>query len=227
MRIFKYLPCLLILLLLPSLAFGQTNLKGSVVDKKTKEPLAGAVIVVSGKKVATTDTAGAFAFSQNNPVKSITVVLLGYIRQTVPVEANATTINVEMESQSNSKDVLVQGTANPAAQARPDAAIAVLTPVDLTRSTGLSLQDAVNLIPGVNMEARTPFGGQRFTIRGVGGNTGTSISSDFSPTGYKVYLDGVPITAASRPSAARQSPRRPAHRSLRWFASWNCSMRPT
>jgi iron complex outermembrane recepter protein len=197
MRIPKYFPYLFLLFLLPSVTFSQTNLKGSIVDKQTKQPVEGASVIVQGKRVTTSDSTGSFTLSTKSSISSFMVVRLGYTKQTVEIPANAVTIAVELETQSSSKEVLVQGASNPAAQARPDAAISVLTPYDLTRSTGLSLQDAVNLIPGVNMEARTPFGGQRFTIRGVGGNTGTSISSDFSPTGYKVYLDGVPITDAT------------------------------
>ena len=197
MRISKYLACFLVLCFLPSLLLAQTRLQGSIVDKRTKEPVAGAVVVVSGKRVATSDTTGAFAFSLDHSVNSVTVVRLGYVRQTVAISPGTTSISVELEPESASKSVVVEDNAIRAAEARPSAAISVLTPYELQRSTGLSLQDAVNLIPGVNLEARTPFGGQRFTIRGVGGNTGTGIASDFSPTGYKVYLDGVPITDAT------------------------------
>ena len=197
MRSLKYFTFLFILFLLPSIAFSQMNVKGLVIDKQTKEPVEGASVIVQGKRVTITDSVGSFTFSTQNSISSFTVVRLGYTKQTVEIPANAATIAVELEQQSPSKEVLVQGATNPAAQARPDAAISVLTPLELTRSSGLSLQDAVNLIPGVNLEARTPFGGQKFTIRGIGGNTGTGISSDFSPTGYKVYLDGVPITDAT------------------------------
>jgi iron complex outermembrane recepter protein len=197
MRIDKFFPYFFIVFLLPSLAYSQTHLKGWIVEKQSRAAIERAVVLVDGKHVATSDSTGTFEFSLNRSVKSITVMRLGYVRTTIQIPANTDTITVEMESQSKAEEILVQGAANSADQARPDAAISVLTPYDLTRSTGLSLQDAVNLIPGVNMEARTPFGGQKFTIRGVGGNTGTGISSDFSPTGYKVYLDGVPITDAT------------------------------
>jgi outer membrane receptor for ferrienterochelin and colicin len=42
----------------------------------------------------------------------------------------------------------------------------VLTADDLDRGTGLTLQDAINTLPGVFMQTRTPFGGARITIRG-------------------------------------------------------------
>ncbi len=184
-------------LLIPSITVAQVHYSGSIVDKQSREPVGGANVLVSGKRVAISDSTGTFAFTSTNAVRLISIVRLGYANASIEIPADANTVTVELEQQSPSKEVLVQGATNPAAQARPDAAISVLTPLELTRSSGLSLQDAVNLIPGVNLEARTPFGGQKFTIRGIGGNTGTGISSDFSPTGYKVYLDGVPITDAT------------------------------
>ncbi|HZV67938.1 MAG TPA: TonB-dependent receptor [Saprospiraceae bacterium] len=77
--------------------------------------------------------------------------------------------------------------------------IAKLTPVELKRGTGLYLDDAVNAnIPGVFMERRTVAAGQQFNIRGYGnGIRGTNgVNSNFDGQGYKVYLNGIPITDA-------------------------------
>ena len=69
-------------------------------------------------------------------------------------------------------------------------AVGVLTRKDLQRNEGLFLDDTLNLIPGVRFESRTVSGGQRITIRGFGNNT------NFNGTGYKAYLNGIPLTDA-------------------------------
>src|SRR5262249_2277088 len=68
--------------------------------------------------------------------------------------------------------------------------IGVVTREDMKRTDGLLLQDSLNLIPGVRMESRSFSGGQRITIRGYGNAT------NFNGTGYKAYLNGIPITDA-------------------------------
>jgi iron complex outermembrane receptor protein len=67
---------------------------------------------------------------------------------------------------------------------------------DLLRFDGVGLLDAINTIPGVFMQTRTPFGGARITLRGyypsTSGNTPNS-----NGLGYQVFLNGIPITDAT------------------------------
>lgn len=79
------------------------------------------------------------------------------------------------------------------------ASITKLSNVELKRGNGLFLDDAINAnAPGVFMQRRTLSAGQQFNIRGYGnGVRGTNgISSNFDGQGYKVYLNGIPITDA-------------------------------
>jgi iron complex outermembrane receptor protein len=69
--------------------------------------------------------------------------------------------------------------------------VGVLTPRDFSRNSGLSLENSLNLIPGVTMESRSSFGGQRIAIRGYGNNT------NFNGQGTQVYLNNIPITDAT------------------------------
>jgi iron complex outermembrane receptor protein len=78
-------------------------------------------------------------------------------------------------------------------------AITKLSSVELKRGTGLYLDDAINQnVPGVFMQRRSVSGGQQFNIRGYGNGTrGTNgVSSNFDGQGYKVYLNGIPVTDA-------------------------------
>lgn len=77
--------------------------------------------------------------------------------------------------------------------------ITKLNEVELKRGNGLYLDDAINAnIPGVFMERRTESAGQQFNIRGYGnGVRGTNgVNSNFDGQGYKVYLNGIPVTDA-------------------------------
>lgn len=69
-------------------------------------------------------------------------------------------------------------------------AITSLTRAELTRRTGLFLDEILNQTPGVRMERRTMSGGQRITIRGYGNR------SNFDGSGYKAYLNDIPVTDA-------------------------------
>lgn len=69
--------------------------------------------------------------------------------------------------------------------------VGVLTAGDFHRNNGLSLENSLNLLPGVNMESRSSFGGQRIIIRGYGNNT------NFNGQGVQVLLNNVPITDAT------------------------------
>jgi iron complex outermembrane receptor protein len=74
-----------------------------------------------------------------------------------------------------------------------------LSTQELKRGNGLFLDDAINSnVPGVFMQRRTLSAGQQFNIRGYGnGVRGTNgISNNFDGQGYKVYLNGIPITDA-------------------------------
>lgn len=69
--------------------------------------------------------------------------------------------------------------------------VGVLTAEDFHRNTGLSLENSLNLMPGVSMGARTSFGGQRIIIRGYGNNT------NFNGQGVQVLLNNMPVTDAT------------------------------
>ncbi len=95
-------------------------------------------------------------------------------------------------------EIIANGAGNKSSLDQP-ASIAKLNAVELKRGNGLYLDDAINAnIPGVYMERRTVSAGQQFNIRGYGnGIRGTNgVNSNFDGQGYKVYLNGIPITDA-------------------------------
>jgi iron complex outermembrane receptor protein len=84
-------------------------------------------------------------------------------------------------------EVQVQGFANKRPLSEVAAAISLLQPGDFQRFSPSSLVSAVNTLPGVRMEERSP-GSYRFSIRG------SLLRSPFGIRNVKVYWQGIPFT---------------------------------
>jgi iron complex outermembrane receptor protein len=181
-------------------AFAQQMLRGKVIDGATDKPLAGASVAFAGSGGTTTDQDGNFSIECIRG-KRITISYVGYESHSLSIkncdaELNITLVpvgrmlqNVEISATSNINKALIY----------QPAAITKLTSLELNRGTGLFLDDAINTnVPGVMMNRRSVSGGQQFNIRGYGNGTrGTrGISSNFDGQGYKVYLNGIPVTDA-------------------------------
>ena len=190
----------ILLVILANGAFAQNMLKGKVFNAADKSPLYGASISLSGKAAASTQKDGSFSIRCDKP-GTITVSFIGFetFRQAIkncneeisisllPADKNLDEVEITATSNEN-KSILYQPLS-----------ITKLTPVELKRGTGLFLDDAVNgNVPGVTMNRRAVSSGQQFNIRGYGnGARGTrGISSNFDGQGYKVYLNGIPVTDA-------------------------------
>ena len=191
---------ILLLSILSITSFAQKTLKGKIVDAATGNVLSGATVTYAGKGGTTSDKEGSFAVDCSKTT-FILVSHVGYESKRITIKncddhltislmpANETLGEVEVSATSSqNKSILYQ-----------PASITKLTPVELKRSTGLFLDDAINgNVPGVIMQRRAVSSGQQFNIRGYGnGSRGTrGVSSNFDGQGYKVYLNGIPVTDA-------------------------------
>ncbi len=84
-------------------------------------------------------------------------------------------------------EVIVQAYASDRPQQEVPAAIGVIKEAELNRFSPVSILPAVNMIPGVRMEERSP-GSYRFAIRG------SSLRSPFGVRNVKFYWNGLPLT---------------------------------
>jgi iron complex outermembrane recepter protein len=178
----------------------QKKIRGRVFDSSNNNPLAGATISFAGKGGTTTDKDGMFTVDCDK-TNRITVSFVGYEtwQQVIKncdeelrialVPSGRLLDEVEITAISNqNKSLLYQPSS-----------ITKLSTKELKRGTGLFLDDAINgNVPGVTMNRRAVSSGQQFNIRGYGnGSRGTrGISSNFDGQGYKVYLNGIPVTDA-------------------------------
>jgi iron complex outermembrane receptor protein len=181
-------------------SYSQEKLRGLIFDETTKTPLAGATIVSPGIEGITTDKDGMFTIDCGKATK-LSVSFVGYQAvQLIIKDCNEELkIGLEPVAQNlNEVEITATSNRNKSILYQPQS-ISKLTTTELKRNTGLFLDDAINQnVPGVIMERRGVSSGQSFNIRGYGNGTGgsTRMSSNFDGQGYKVYLNGIPITDA-------------------------------
>lgn len=196
----KHIYCTILTILLTiSGVSAQKLLRGRVTDASSGKPLAGANIAF-GKQGVITDSEGYFSVDCSKAY-AVTVSFVGYATQNKPIRNCDAELTVALDAVGlDLAGVEITATSNPnRALLYQPAAISRLTPVELKRGTGLFLDDAIQTnVPGVTMNRRTVSGGQQFNIRGYGnGSRGTrGVSSNFDGQGYKVYINGIPLTDA-------------------------------
>lgn len=181
-------------------AIAQKTLKGAVVDAATGKVLSGASIVYNSKTGTTSDKNGSFIIDcSKTPV--IVVSHVGYESKKVTVTDCNQELTVSLTALPGTLgevEVTATSTQNKSILYQPSS-IAKLSTTELKRADGLFLDDAINTnIPGVTMNRRAVSSGQQINIRGYGNGTrGTrGVSSNFDGQGYKVYLNGIPVTDA-------------------------------
>lgn len=173
--------------------------KYRVTDLQSSKAIDNATVKFSAKGGTTTDNEGYFMIDCSK-VKEITVSHIGYQSKNVIIACDGGSgIELQpLENMLNNVEITATSNENKSLLYQPTS-ITKLSPVELKRSTGLFLDDAINgNVPGVTMNRRAVSSGQQFNIRGYGnGSRGTrGISSNFDGQGYKVYLNGIPITDA-------------------------------
>jgi iron complex outermembrane receptor protein len=188
-----------ILSLLSITSFAQKTVKGKVVDAANNSPLLGANISFNGG-TASTDKDGMFTVDCSKATV-ITVSFIGYETVKYSIKNCNDNINIALVSTSSNLDeVEITATSNQNKNLLyQPSSITKLSTAELKRSTGLFLDDAINTnVPGVSMNRRAVSSGQQINIRGYGnGARGTrGVSSNFDGQGYKVYLNGIPVTDA-------------------------------
>ena len=179
------------LLTLPIAARAQTTVSGTVVDKQSGAPVAGALVRVPTASVATTTSdSGTFSLTSARAITSLTVSRVGYVTITVDVPDSGGTMRIALVPSS----VELPGVRVIAQTPAPSTA--QVTRGDIDRFSGIDLPAVVNTVPGVFMQSRTPFGGAHITIRGYYPSTSGN-SPNSNGQGYQVFLNHIPITDAS------------------------------
>jgi iron complex outermembrane recepter protein len=178
-------------------ASAQFTAHGVVVDAQSKEPVPDATININGTGiVATSGEKGTFEISSTADFGKITVTRAGYHALEVQVADKSASLTVSLiPSGYTLKGVEVSGSALSHEQLSRAQSVGVISQGDLQRGSGLLLGQSLNTVPGVNMQTRTPWGGQRITLRGYYPNVGNS--ANFNGLGYQLFLNDIPVSDAS------------------------------
>ena len=176
---------------LTSDAAAQYEVRGTIVDQQTGDPIPGANVLIVGTGTnATTDDNGNFFISSATDFDKISIVRIGYVKRDVAVTDKSKALHIELVPSSvQMTGIQVLGSA----QLDRAQSIGELTPRDLGRANGISLENSINTIPGIFMQSRTPWGGQRISIRGYYPN----FSQNSNGYGYQLFLNNIPITDAT------------------------------
>jgi len=184
------------------ITYAQTGqLKGKVVDAIEKTPLIGANVNINNSKVIVTDNNGEFSLACSDSVQ-LNITFIGYkqVQQKFKCTTGSNTLEIAMFPSAKELGIVeVTATSNPnKSQLEQPSSIVKMEKMELNRSTGLYLDDAINTnVSGVTMQRRTQSGGQQINIRGYGSGMGfRGVSNNFDGQGIKMYLNGIPITDA-------------------------------
>lgn len=175
------------------------TIRGRVLDAATNHPLTGATIFYAGEKTETAAN-GSFSLACGRS-NQFTVSYTGYTSTEVLIQNCKDEILVLLAPTAGALErveITATSNQNKSLLYQP-ASITKMGTTELKRGTGLFLDDAINAnVPGVSMQRRTVSAGQQFNIRGYGnGVRGTNgPQSNFDGQGYKVYLNGIPVTDA-------------------------------
>ncbi len=197
----------ILLLMFGNAAMAQRGIiKGRITDHKSKEPLTGATVVVTGTSNATaTDLNGAYQFYVNSGTLNLTVRYLGYQDTTLTVKLNSDelkVLNIAMSGrQRNLNDVIITGYTQGQAKAlnqqkNADNIKNIIAADQIGRFPDPNAAEALQRVPGVNIE-RDQGEGRYVSIRGLAPQfTNMSINGEQIPSPEAdvrfVALDAIP-----------------------------------
>jgi iron complex outermembrane recepter protein len=168
----------------------QTELKGTVIDLYSGNPIAGVHIQIfpSGEGAAS-DTEGNFEILSATVIDSVRFTHVAYNEYAYKDAWKENIIIKLIPKIFHVNEIVVEGFNWKRSLIRSPASIAIIDQPALHRYNQISLVPAVNTIPGVRMEERSP-GSYRFSIRG------SLLRSPFGVRNIKVYWNEVPLTDA-------------------------------
>ncbi|MCY7351575.1 MAG: TonB-dependent receptor [Cytophagaceae bacterium] len=171
-----------------SVAAAQTRFSGKILDAQTQKPISGVTVSVGAQPRTATNTDGTFALTADSVQVTVQLSAIGYQSRQVQLSADTTSNRIflqPVEYQLN--EVIVRAYETNRRLAEVPAAVATLSRRDLDRFAGVSLVPALNTLPGVRMEERSP-GSYRLSIRG------STLRSPFGVRNVKVYWNDLPFT---------------------------------
>jgi len=206
----KYFYLILFILISSFQLKAQYLIKGKVLDQDDNKPINNIQLFIGGKKITEVDKKGNFEFKSDSEQVS---VIFKYIKNSIAGSDSILVPGFILVLKDNQKnlfhnkynlvylvqenwcqipvlnEVTVTGYNNNRPISEIPASIATVSNSDLKRFSNTSILPAINTIPGVRMEERSP-GSFRLAIRG------SSLRSPFGVRNVKIYWNGIPLTDA-------------------------------
>jgi iron complex outermembrane receptor protein len=161
--------------------------RGPVLDATTQQALPGVTVSAGPGQGTRTDARGFFVVPDSLPGVRLSAV--GYAPLTYELRPNETAPIFLQPAETDLETVVVRAYETNRSTLEVPAAVASLGPRELGRFAPLSLVPALNTLPGVRMEERSP-GSYRLSLRG------STLRSPFGVRNVKVYFNDIPFTDA-------------------------------
>ncbi|WP_372933900.1 SusC/RagA family TonB-linked outer membrane protein, partial [Mariniphaga sediminis] len=187
----KILSFLIMLMALTVQVLAQVNIKGTVTDASTNEPLIGATIIEKGTTNGTiTDFDGKFSFNTQSEKPTIVVSFIGYLSQEI-IYAGQSEFNIVMKADiTGLEEVMVVGYGT-IKKSHSTGAIAQIKGNDVVSIQAARVDDALaGKLSGVMIQNQSgePGADPKIQIRAA-----SSISGDSNPL---IVVDGFPISGS-------------------------------
>nr|WP_198160798.1 TonB-dependent receptor [Pedobacter panaciterrae] len=165
--------------------------KGHIYDSQTRQPLAGVILTTNtAQQVGKSDIKGYFEISGDQPDGQVRAFLPGYKSQIIKINPNQNDLNVQLEADGVSlNEVRIAGYSENKTSKETAGGISLITSRDINRGSAVSLQPALNSIPGVRMDQST-LSEARISIRGNG------VRASYGIRNVKIYVNEIPVTEA-------------------------------
>lgn len=170
--------------------FAQNKYSGSIINAATDQPLVGVTITVGNNAITISDTAGAFQLSDSSTKIALSFSSIGFLTQTNNYRAGQFINVILRPSATFLQPAIVTAFERNTTLNNIPVSVSILSKADLERYSDASILQAVNTVPGVKMDERSP-GSYRLSIRG------NLLRSPFGVRNVKVYWNGIPFTDAN------------------------------
>lgn len=182
---------LLFFLVATSFVCSAQNFFKAIIVNEQRLPVPGVTITLGkSEKVALSDDQGKFSF--NFPTRNfmLTFSHVSYSTRSIIVNSILSDTIVLIRNNQMLDETIVKAFEKNSSAKNTAAAITVLNKNSLERFGNNSFVSAINTVPGVKMDERSP-GSYRLSIRG------NLLRSTFGVRNVKVYWNGIPFTDAS------------------------------
>ncbi|MET4080945.1 TonB-linked SusC/RagA family outer membrane protein [Pedobacter sp. UYP30] len=184
-------------------AFAQTNVtvKGTVVDKESRQGIPGVTVTVGSTKKTLTATNNNGQFTVTVPVGTVlSFAYIGFNAQTAKVTANTTSLNIVLgEDKKDLKEVVIIAYQKRTKETQAGS-VSIITADDIKDIPVSSPEQLLQgKVPGLNVQVNTGAPGFRGSVQ-VRGLSSLSISGNgnesfLQPTSPLYIIDGVPLDA--------------------------------